>query len=289
MSHFWALYQTNIEFALVGCVFALSIFVGLWSGVLSVAPVAFAAVSAFAIARISTDHPTWSLYVLLIIGMVIGAVFAFITSFVFLRLSSHYLALATIALVLISRVFALNLTTITGGMNGVGLMRLISFPQLVLILVLLGVVFHRLRKSRFGLTLDALREQPEVTASLGVDVLKIQRVAFVLAGSLGGLAGVMQAQLLQYLTPDSFYVDLAFVTLASAVLGGAYHWFGPIVGSLLYAALPELLRPYLGHSRHIANGVLLLIIMLYLQRGVIDPLRSRPFRSKKTESVGSSE
>lgn len=276
MSHFWALYRGQFEFAIVSCIFAMSLFVGLWSGVLSVAPIAFASASAFVTARVLFDHPTASLPVLILIGVAVASVLSYVTSYIFLRLSSHYLALGTIALVLISRVFVLNLDHYTGGTQGIAVTRMVTFRGLVVALVVCGYMFARLRKSRIGLNLQAMREQPEVTASLGVNIVNLQRFAFVLAGALGGLAGVLQSQLVQYLTPDTYYVDLAFVTLAAVVLGGAYHWFGTIVGSAVYAALPEVLDPYLGKNRIIANGLLLLVIMLFFQRGLVDPLRPGP-------------
>lgn len=281
MSHFWAVHKTNVEFAMVSGLFALSAFVGLWSGVLSLAPVSFGAAAGFTSARLIGDHQT-PLPLLILAGVLIGAALAWAVSFVLLRLTSHYLALATIALVLITRVFALNLTKYTGGANGIGVPRTITFPELVLVLVLTGAVFARLRKSGFGLAADAVREQPDVAAGVGIDVQKLRRRAFVLSGAVGGLAGVLQANLLQYLTPDSYYTDLAFVMLAAVVLGGAYHWLGAIVGAAVFAALPELLRSHLGEARSVANGLLLVLIMVFVPRGIIDPQR---FRRRKRSGV----
>jgi len=286
MSQFWDIYGISFEFAFVLGIFALSAFLGLWSGVLSLAPIAFAAGGAFVSARLAYDkvmmgEANYPLVVHLMVGMIVGGLLAWLTSFVLLRLGSHYLALATIALVLIARVIALNLDEYTGGTVGIPVPRQINTWQILLILGIVSLVFGTLRKSRFGYSLDAVREQPEVASSLGINVQRVRRYAFTFAGVLGGLAGVMQAQLVQYLVPETLYVELAFIAIASAVLGGAYIWVGPIVGALLYTAIPELLEPFLGASKNVVNGVLLVIIMVFLQRGLVDPRQFRIMSAKR--------
>jgi len=287
MSQFWDIYSINFEFALVLGIFALSAYLGLWSGVLSLAPIAFGAGAAYVSARLAYDkamigEANYPLMTHLIVGMVIGGLLAWVTSFPLLRLGSHYLALATITLVLIARVIALNLDKYTGGTVGIIVPRQIRFWHILVIVGLVSLVFACLRKSRFGFAMDAVREQPEVATSLGINVQRIRRYAFTFAGVLGGLAGVMQAQLVQYLVPETMYVELAFIAIASAVLGGAYIWIGPIIGALLYTAIPEVLEPYLGPSKNIVNGALLVIIMVFRQRGVVDPVQFRNMMMRRT-------
>jgi len=281
MSNFWNVYSGNFEFAFVLGIFALSAYIGLWSGVLSLAPIAFAAGAAFTSARVDFDHPGLPLAYHLLIGVSVGSLLAFVTSFALLRLGTHYLALATIATVLIARVIVLNLPQYTGATVGIPITRMISTTQILIILAAVCLIFGTLRKSRFGYALDAVREQPEVASALGINLLRVRRIAFVMSGFFGGLAGVMHGQLSLYLSPDSFYLDLAFVAIASAVLGGAYIWVGPIVGALIYSALPELLRPFLGSYKNIANGVSLVLIMVFLQRGLIDPRVFRKLINRK--------
>ncbi|MHB1130108.1 MAG: branched-chain amino acid ABC transporter permease, partial [Ilumatobacteraceae bacterium] len=123
----------------------------------------------------------------------------------------------------------------------------------------------------FGLSLEAVREHPEVASSIGINADHIRRIAFVSSGALGGLAGVLHSQLLQYISPDTFYLHLAFLTLAAVVLGGPLHWFGSIVGTFVFALIPEILRPLMGDTRDIGYGLILIAIMLFARRGLIDP------------------
>jgi len=104
-------------------------------------------------------------------------------------------------------------------------------------------------------------------------VITTRRSLWMVSGALAGLAGVIYANLVQFLSPDTFYVNVAFIMLAAVVLGGAHHWFGALVGALVFTLLPDVLRQYLDEGENIVNGVLLIVIMIYLPRGLVDPTR----------------
>lgn len=278
-SDWWIRHKSTVEFATVNGMYALSTFVALWAGVLSLASVTFAAVSGYTSAALVTEQDI-NLLLMLGIGGVLGAVVALLASFVLLRLVSHWMAMASIALVLITRVIILNLGSATHGATGRTVIRSVTTLQLFLVLAVFAYCFARLRKSRLGLAAMTVREDMDVAGSLGVNPVAIQRIAYVLSGFVGGVAGVLQANLLQYITPDTFYVNLAFVMLASVILGGAYHWAGAVVGAAILTALPEVLRSSLKENKDLANGVILVLIMLYLPGGVVDPGRWRIWRER---------
>lgn len=271
MTDFWLTYQSNVDLAFVGCLFALSIFAGLWSGVFSVAPIGFAAVAAYTSVQLVATVPWLPSSMLPIIGLLVGSSLAYLSSFVFLHLSSHYLALSTIATIVLVRVIALNFDVMTGGVVGIAVPKFVETKDLALILMVVCFVFWRVRRSRLGLSLEAVREHPEVASSIGIDVDRTRRIVFVCSGALGGLAGVLHSQILQYISPDTFYLHLAFFTLAAVVLGGPLHWFGPIVGTFVFALIPEILRPLMGDTTDIGYGLILIMIMLFARRGLVDP------------------
>ncbi len=74
-------------------------------------------------------------------------------------------------------------------------------------------------------------------------------------------------------TPSSW--TLAFVALAAVVLGGAFHWLGALVGGVVFTVLPELLRGWFDQADQILNGIILIVIMIFLPRGLVDPTRWR--------------
>ena len=276
MSNLWANYSTNVEFALIGIILSLAIFTGVWSGVLSVAPIGFASFAAFIVTNIDDRYPQIH-YLLPIIGAAIGLVLSLLIAPIFLRLSSHYLALATIAFVILTTVLALNLDHFTGGVLGIPAKRHISMFEVFIYTLAVMYVFGRLRRSSFGLKLEALREQPEIAASLGIDVYKTSKLAFALGGCIGGLGGAIYAQMIQYIEPSSFGMHLAFLSLAAVVLGGPYHWLGPVLGTLVYAIIPEFLRPIFGDSKDIGYGIIVIGVILLLPHGIVDPKQVSEF------------
>jgi len=271
---------TTLQFAGVNALFALAVYASLWTGALSLAPVFFGAVSAFTFGALagSAGLPA---FVALIVGVLLGAALGAVTASLVIRLDSHYLAMATIAIVLIGRVLVLNLTKFTGGASG----KLIpgalgTWAWLIGTLVVACYVMARLSGSRFGLAADAVREDPAVAQTLAISPRRIQFIGFVLSGALGGTAGVFQASFLQYIGPDTFYTQLGFVSLAAVVLGGAFYWAGPVVGAIVFTILPELLRGPMGDYDQIVTGVLLVLIIIYMPRGLVDVRRLRMVRNR---------
>ncbi|WP_214106062.1 branched-chain amino acid ABC transporter permease [Acrocarpospora catenulata] len=280
-----AAWNTTLQFAGVSAIFALSIYASLWTGVLSLAPVFFGAVSAFTFGwvTLTVGLPPVAGLVLAAAG---GGLLGVLTAFLVLRLESHYLAMATIALVLIGRVLVLNMEDFTGGVAGtLAPGDLGTWLWCLGCLGLAAYVLARLRGSRFGLAASAVREDPAVAQSLGINPRSVQLVGFVLSGVFGGMAGVLQASFLQFIGPDTFYTHLGFTTLAAVVLGGAFHWLGPIIGAVVFTALPELLRGPLGEFDSIVTGLLLVVIIIYLPRGLVDLRRLRLLRGRGKTAV----
>lgn len=271
---------TTLQFAGVNALFALAIYASLWTGVLSLAPVFFGAVSAFTfgyLAGVVGLPPVLGL----LLGIALGAALGAVTAGLIIRLDSHYLAMATIAMVLIGRVLVLNLTEYTGGAAGTLVPGdLGTWVWLIGTLVIAGYVMSRLAGSRFGLAADAVREDPAVAQTLAISPRQIQFVGFILSGALGGAAGVFQSSFLQYIGPDTFYTHLGFVTLAAVVLGGAFHWAGPVVGAIAFTILPELLREPMGEYDRVVTGVALVLIIIYMPRGLVDVRRLRLLRDR---------
>lgn len=272
MDALWDDYGSTIEFAMAFSLFALSTYAALRSGVLSLAAVPFAAVTGFVSLVLIEDHGI-AVELVMVIGVVLGALTALIVGLPLLRLESHWIALATIAFVLMARVVVLNIEDVTGGSQGKPVTRTIETWEVLLVLVLAAWVMARHRRSRLGLASQAVRTHPGVAASLGIHVVGIRRTMLMLSGAIAGLAGVVFANLVQFLSPDTFYVNVAFVMLAAVVLGGAFHWLGAIVGAFVFTLLPEFLRNYMDEGERIVNGILLILVMVFLPRGFIDPSR----------------
>jgi branched-chain amino acid transport system permease protein len=276
----YALLQSATMFAIAGSVLALSTYATLWAGLLSFATVAFAAVGGYLSTYLMVNSGL-SLPLIVLIAAAVSGIVGLVVGRLFLRLSSHWLALATVALMLITRVFAVNFTSWTGGSAGEVVPVSLTMWQLVLLLVIVCVLLWALKRSKFGVAADTTREDPNVAAALGVPVARIRVIAFGLSGAIGGVGGLMQASMLSYISPDTFYVDLAVIVIASVVLGGVYHWFGSVIGAVVFTGLPVYISQYISQGQSIINGALLVLIIIWLPGGLIDPVRWRRFRAKR--------
>jgi branched-chain amino acid transport system permease protein len=282
LADFWAAYQSTVGFAVVNAFFALSTYAVLSTGVLSFATVAYAAFGGFIGAQLVLATGIDPLLALPAAG-VAGAVLAYVVGLLFLRLEGHWMALASLALVLITRVIVLNAPRLTGGVNGLSVPFEISLGALVVLLLIAMLAFHRLSVSWYGVASRAVREDPAVAASLGMVPRKVQTIAFVISGAVGGIGGMLLALMLQFLSPDTFFINIAFTMIAAVVLGGAYHWVGAIIGAAVFTALPVIMQAWLPDIQDVANGIALLVIMIFLPRGLFDPRAWRLRRGAKGE------
>lgn len=264
--------ESILAFSIIYSMFALSTFVAIWSGVLSLASVTSAAVAGFGIAKVQESGPV-SVWLIILIALALGGASAYLISIPLLRLSGHWMALSSIAVVLITRVAVLNLDDVTGGPNGILVPQHFSTMDMLIILAVTAYVCARMRRAKIGMAAETVREDAAVAASLGIDVTRTQRFMFVVSGMIGGAAGLMLADMNQYINPDTYYTSLMFLALAAVVLGGAFHWLGAIVGATVYTIVPEVTRHFYPEGSEIVRGAILILIIIFLPRGIIDPDR----------------
>ena len=270
LEDFWATYQSTVGFSIVNAFFALSTYAVLSVGILSFATVTFAAMGGFL-----------GVQLMLLLGLppalvlpacaAAGAALSLLIALIFLRLESHWMALASLALVLITRVVTLNAAKLTGGVYGMSVPVTMSLGGLVVVLAIAALIYWRLSVSWYGVAARAVREDLAVATTLGIPPRKIQGIAFLVSGATGGVGGMLLALTLQFLSPDTYFINIAFTMIAAVVLGGSYHWAGAILGAAVFTALPVALQAVAPDYEKVANGVVLLLIMIFLPRGLIDP------------------
>ncbi|RAI00819.1 hypothetical protein DLJ53_16395 [Acuticoccus sediminis] len=278
---FWAGYGSTVVFAMVNSFFALSCYAVLSAGVLSFTTVVFAAIGGFLAAQLVAKFGV-SYYLTLPVAAVAGGLGAAVVAALFLRLQSHWMALASLALVLITRIVALNAPGLTGGVNGLFVPARIAWWELAIMLALVTFVFYRLYHSWFGLASLAVREDPAVAATMGIKPRRIQFIAFIISGLVGGLGGAALAFTLQFISPETYFIGIAFTMIASTVLGGSFHWIGPVVGAAVFTALPVTMQAVAPAIEDVAKGVVLLLIMIFLPRGLVDPRAIRLRRARRS-------
>ena len=211
-------------------------------------------------------HMAW--WFVIPLGALIAGAFGIMLGAPTLRLRGDYLAIVTLGFGEIIRVFLNNLDApinITNGPKGLagidsikffGLdlgrsTELWGFPissvtlyyYLFLSLVIISVIVcYRLERSRIGRAWMATREDEIAGNAMGINTRNLKLLAFGMGATFGGVSGAMFASFQRFISPESFSLQESIMIVAMVVLGGIGHIPGVIIGALLLAALPEVLR-----------------------------------------------
>ena len=221
-----------------------------------------------------------------------------------LKLRGDYLAIVTLGFGEIIRVFLNNLdapVNITNGPKGLAtidrvtvfghslgrdlevlgitLTSVTQYYYLFLLLVVISVVIcHRLEVSRIGRAWMAIREDEIAAKAMGINTRNLKLLAFGMGATFGGVSGVMFATFQGFVSPESFSLQESVMIVAMVVLGGIGHLPGVILGALLLAALPEVLRYVAGPLQSLTDGRLDASILrqLLIALAMIAIMLSRP-------------
>ena len=118
-----------------------------------------------------------------------------------------------------------------------------KYYYLFLVLVVVSVVIcYRLERSRIGRAWMAIREDEIAAKAMGINTRNLKLLAFGMGATFGGVSGVMFASFQGFISPESFSLQESVMIVAMVVLGGIGHIPGVILGAVLLAALPEVLR-----------------------------------------------
>jgi branched-chain amino acid transport system permease protein len=259
-------------------VMGLGILLG-FTGQMSLAQAAFLGIGAYTSGYVTT-HLGWSVWVAMPLAVLLSALVGLVVGYPCLRLSGHYLALATIGFGIIAQLVLINWKDVTNGSDG---MTGIPPPQigpwvldtygkyyyLVLAAVLVcAYVAWRIKTTRVGRALHAIRENEIAARATGIDATRYKIVAFVLAGAYAGLAGSLLAHDIKFVSPDSYSFDQSVVFLVMLILGGSSSISGAIIGALLLTMLPEVLRP-LKSSYIMVYGAAVIAMIVFMPQGLV--------------------
>jgi branched-chain amino acid transport system permease protein len=221
-----------------------------------------------------------------------------------LKLRGDYLAIVTLGFGEIIRVFLTNLdapVNVTNGPKGLSQIDSIkvfgydfgkthewfgfqippvtSYYYLFLVLVMVSVLIcHRLEQSRIGRAWMAIREDEIAAKAMGINTRNLKLLAFGMGATFGGVSGVLFASFQGFVSPESFSLQESVMIVAMVVLGGIGHIPGVILGALLLAALPEVLRYVAGPLQNMTDGRLDAAILrqLLIALAMIAIMLSRP-------------
>ncbi len=244
-----------------------------FTGQVSFAHAAFAGVGAYTSGILAVKlglHP--------LLGVPIGVAAAALLSLglgaLCIRMGGIYLSLTTLAFSEILRLVINNEYQVTRGTMGLKVPFILgdyskatAFYLMLAAAAVVLLVIRWLLKSDLGLMFRAVQNDEVAADSLGVPVTRIRVTAFVVSGAMAGLAGGLYGHYLTLITPHIPSLDLMFLVLAMAVIGGMGTFAGPVVGALFLEVLAEYIRVWgefhvlifslvaLGFARFLPGGI----------------------------------
>jgi branched-chain amino acid transport system ATP-binding protein len=271
--------------ALVGV--GLNALLGL-AGEVSLGQCGFVALGAYGVAILTTKAGLNFWEALPLAVLLVGVISAAL-SIPALRLTGPYLAMVTIAFGFIVESVSIEWRGLTGGSSG-----LVGIPApfatggtallacVFCVLALIG--FSVFVRSPLGLAMQASASAASAAKSIGINPLPVRTIAFVGAALAAGLAGGLQAALTGFIAPSSFPFSQSILFLLVVVVGGAGWTLGPLIGSAVVVALPELLAG-LAEYRLLVFGAGLLIVLWLAPGGIAGALDALVRRKKAASEL----
>ena len=221
----------------------------------------------------------------LLLGPLLGLLGAAVFGFFAVQLSGVYFAMLTLAFAQIVWSIAFQWVTVTGGDNGIlgvwpekWAASPSSFYWLSLGIAALAVAALRVIVfSPFGFALRATRDSPLRSEAIGINGKRVQWTAFVIAGTVAGIAGALFAYLKGSVFPDNLGISLSVDALVMVLLGGVETVSGAVVGAIVYKALNIWLVSQTDLSKLVLGGFIVLIVVVFPKGivGMLETIRNR--------------
>lgn len=247
-------------------------------GQLSLGHAAFVAIGAY-VSVLAERLWQWSFLPAAALGTLGAGLVALSLGWVILRLRGVYFVLVTFAFGELLRLVLLDGAALTGGANGIAGIGPVTvagfafdtrarFYGLALAAALASTwVLARLFARPLGHAIDAVADNAALAESTGLNVHRIQVLAFVGGCLLAAAGGALQSRYIGYVSPESFNTGISVGYIIMLVIGGRRSIWGPLVGAMVLTPLPELFRGAV-QTQHIFYGLALILMLRFLPGGL---------------------
>ena len=260
----------------------LSLVLG-YAGLASLGQAAFFGIGAYATANL-VGRADWPSIAALAAATAVSAAFGYVIARPLLRLSSHYLAMATLAFGVVMYILFAQLHGLTGGLDP-GIIAMPPFAIFgrtmggtagmfwVVAVALLATVLCgiNLIHSRVGRGLLALRSSEIAAAGLGIDIVRSKLAIFAFAAGITGLAGGLFAFFARSFNASAFGFSMSIELLMMVVIGSLSTVWGGVCGAVVLAVLPNLLEGFEG-LKAVVYGAVMTLVMIFMPNGLVDAL-----------------
>lgn len=286
-------YLMILSEALIMSIFALSfnLLFG-YTGQLSFGQAAFYGLGGYTVAMLITKLQ-FNFWLSLVAGILLAGTVGLVVGYFCVRLRGIYFAILTLAFGQLLFVIIYKWHDFTGGDDGIqgvfppgALKSPIVYYYLILFLFVASTyLLWRIVNSPFGYVLKAMRENPERTEFLGINIARYQLMAFVIAAALSGLAGGLWAPFYRSVAPFYLMWVKSGEPVMATILGGSTTFFGPIVGTFFMTFLHAYVLGFT-YFWPVIMGCFILIVILLLPGGILGFAQEK-FRERRQKEISS--
>jgi branched-chain amino acid transport system permease protein len=261
-----------------------------YMGVTSLGHAAFYGIGAYTAAIFSTRFGTGFL-VTFILAAVVAGLSGFLLGLPTMRIKGRYFAIVTLGFSEIARIVELNWMSLTRGPMGIPFIpsfivfgKKFSKPLdkyfiCLALLVLVIYIVSSIIDSRTGRAIRAIKDDELASEVNGIDVFRYKLAIFAVSAAIAGLAGAFYAHHMSFIDPKAFTFDMSILMLSIIILGGMGSIQGSILGAIVLAASPELLRA-LAEYRQIIYGLLIVFMVLTRPNGLLGGVNLHHIRQR---------
>ncbi len=256
------------------------------TGLFNLGHIIFYGVGAYTAAILNTRYG-FGFFENLFFAAATAGVFAAFFGLLTLRLSGHYLAIATLGAAMISTVIATNWVSLTNGPLGIRgidepilwgrVIQADSFEFLLLMLFIVAIcniLLYRLFHSPFGRMLRAIKDDETATRAVGKNTFEAKMWSLILSAAFAGVAGALYAHYRLFLDPSIFALPEIILLILMVIVGGRGNFWGAILGTILVVIIGELPRyvgfpdSVVGAMRNLLFAALLIGTMFFRPNGL---------------------
>ncbi|HGQ1858017.1 TPA: branched-chain amino acid ABC transporter permease [Streptococcus pneumoniae] len=264
----------------------LNLIVG-FSGQFSLGHAGFMAIGAYAAAIIGSKSPTYGAFFgAMLVGALLSGAVALLVGIPTLRLKGDYLAVATLGVSEIIRIFIINGGSLTNGAAGIlGIPNFTTWQMVYFFVVITTIATLSFLRSPIGRSTLSVREDEIAAESVGVNTTKIKIIAFVFGAITASIAGSLQAGFIGSVVPKDYTFINSINVLIIVVFGGLGSITGAIVSAIVLGILNMLLQD-VASVRMIIYALALVLVMIFRPGGLLGTWElslSRFFKKSKKE------
>lgn len=251
-----------------------------YTGLISFGHALFIGIGGYTAAFLTHKYSILYMELILVLAIVLSGIIAFIIGLICVRYIKIYFAMLTLAFGMLFHSFLMKTYSLTGGDEGMHVIqpRLIGidlshmdkmsffsgpyYYYSLFLFLIAAILMWRIVHSHFGLSIQAIRDNPDKAEYLGISIRRYRLYAFVISGCFTGLGGALMAPVTGHMDPAMVFWthsgDMVFMTL----LGGFSNFFGPMLGSLVFIFLRDTVSSFTEYWRFIFGALLAALVIL---------------------------